>query len=221
MKQIGKAVVAFGLSITALSIGLAQSADEIIKQVSSNLNKSGWEATLVGKITNGGSTQDADIKIQVLPGSNQIVRFEFKKPAALEGNFVVVDDKEVWNYLFLTNQLVQQNRTTAKIEGVSNNLLNLGDFERIQQQTALRVAGEENSSEGPAWKLIGTPKTAGQDYASIEVLILKSDPRPVTITFKDGSGKTLGSLNLTGFKRVNLTARNLKKYPADASLVKR
>ncbi|MFX8801619.1 hypothetical protein ABTM62_20250, partial [Acinetobacter baumannii] len=79
-----------------LHIGLAQSADEIIKQVSANLNKSPWEATLAGTIQNdAGAVQEAEIRVQVLPGTDRLTRLEFKKPSALEGNWVLISDKEV------------------------------------------------------------------------------------------------------------------------------
>jgi len=222
MKTLHKTLTALAFSLAAFSLGLAQSADDIVKQVSANLSKSPWEANLVGKVQGAdGSSQDADFKIQVIPGGDTLTRLEFKKPAALEGNFVLISDKEVWNYLFLTNQLIVQPRAKAKIEGLSGNVSDIGNFSKLADQINARLAGEENSAEGPAWKIVGTPKASGTGYATMEILVLKSDPRPVAMTIKDSAGKVLGSLSFSNFKRTNLSAKEIKKYPADAAVVKK
>lgn len=204
------------------TIGLAQSVADITKQVQANLEKSPWEANIVGKIQlPDGSSQDADFKLQVIPGKDQLARVDFKKPSALEGNFVVISDKEVWNYLFLTNQVIMQSRAKAKVEGLGINLTSLGDFGDLTDKVITKLAGEVQSEAGAVWKITGTPKDTTLGYASMEILVLKSDPRPVSITLKDSAGKVVADLNIKDFKRTNLTAKNLKKYPADAEVVKK
>ncbi|MFX4880107.1 hypothetical protein ABTC00_19535, partial [Acinetobacter baumannii] len=75
---------------------MAQSIAEITRQVQANMERSPWEATVTGKVQlPDGSTQEADFRLQVIPGKEQLARVEFRKPAALEGNFVVISDKEV------------------------------------------------------------------------------------------------------------------------------
>lgn len=215
-------LLAFGLQLLAFSFVLAQSVADITKQVQANLDKSPWEANVVGKIQlPDGSSQEADFKLQVIPGKDQLARVEFKKPSALEGNFVVISDKEVWNYLFLTNQVIMQSRAKARVEGLGVNLTSLGDFDSLTTSVVTKLAGEVKSDEGTAWKITGTPKDTTQGYSSMEILVLKSDPRPVTITLKDSAGKVVAELNIKNFKRSNLTAKNLKKYPADAEVVKK
>lgn len=222
MNAIKKTMALLAFCVAALHIGLAQSADEIIKQVSANLNKSPWEATLAGTIQNdAGAVQEAEIRVQVLPGTDRLTRLEFKKPSALEGNWVLISDKEVWNYLFLTNQLIIQNRATAKLAGLNDNIIQLGDFDKISERVTLKLVGEENTPQGAAWKLSGVPKTAGQGFSTMEILILKSDPRPVNLTVKDAGGKPLANLTFKDFKRSDLSAKGLKKYPADAAVVRK
>ncbi len=212
------------LAIAFLSLGLAtaQSIAEITRQVQANLERSPWEATVTGKVQlPDGSTQEADFRLQVIPGKEQLARVEFKKPAALEGNFVVISDKEVWNYLFLTNQLIIQPRAKARIEGLGFNLTDLGDFEELTQRVTLRLLGEQNTPAGPAWRIGGAPKDASLGFASMEILVLKSDPRPLSITLRDSSNKVLADLNLTNFRRANLTPQTLRKRPADAEVLRR
>lgn len=211
-----------GVLFLALSWVGAQSPAEITKQVQANLEKSPWEATVSGKAQlPDGSSQDVEFRLQVLPGKEQVARVEFKKPGSLEGNFVVISEKEVWNYLFLTNQLIIQPRAKANVQGLGVNLTSLGDFDQLNEQVSLKLLGEERTAEGAAWKLSGTPKDKTQGYSSMEILVLKADPRPLALTLKDAGGKTVADLAFKGFKRVNLTAKQLKKYPADAEVVRK
>lgn len=205
--------------------GFAQSIAEISKQVQDNLSKSPWEASISGKIQlPDGSSQEAEFRLQVLPSptpANALVRIDFKKPSSLEGNFVLISDKEVWNYLFLTNQVVIQPRAKAKVEGLGVNLTGLSDFSQLTETLNLKLLGEVQTPDGPAWRIQGLPKGANAGFASMELWVLKSDPRPVAIVLKDANGKTLADLSIQGFKRSALTAAALKKYPADAEVVRR
>ena len=213
-------LVALGTLLSAL--GLAQSIADISKQIQVNLDKSAWEAVITGKVSlPDGSNQDAEFKIQVLPGKDQITRVEFRKPASLEGNFVVISNAEVWNYLFLTNQVIVQPRAKARIEGIGVNLTSLGDFDQLTEQVTLRLSGEQSTPAGAAWRILGTPKAASQGWASMEVLVLKSDPRPVSVTLKDSAGKVVADLDFSNFKRGTFSARDLRKRPADAEVIRR
>ncbi len=212
------------LAIACLSFGLvlAQSIAEITRQVQANMDRAPWEATVTGKVQlPDGSTQEAEFRLQVIPGKEQLARVEFKKPAALEGNFVVISDKEVWNYLFLTNQVIIQPRAKARVEGLGVNLTDLGDFEELTQRVTLRLLGEQNTPAGAAWRIAGTPKEASLGFASMEILVLKSDPRPLSITLRDSSNKVLADLSLGNFRRTSLTPQALRKRPADAEVLRR
>jgi outer membrane lipoprotein-sorting protein len=215
--------LAIGYGLSAL--GLAQNVADIGKQVQDNLSKSPWEANVTGKIQlPDGSAQDADFHLQVIPSptpAGALVRIDFKKPSSLEGNFVVISDKEVWNYLFLTNQVVIQPRAKAKVEGLGVNLTGLSDFNQLTEKVNLKLLGDAQTSEGAAWRISGAPKDASSGFASMEILVLKSDPRPVAISLKDSAGKTVADLAISGFKRAALTAAALKKYPGDAEVVKK
>ena len=210
------------IAVLCLGLAVAQSVAEITRQVQANLERAPWEATVVGRVQlPDGSNQDAEFRLQVIPGKEQLARVEFKKPAALEGNFVVISDKEVWNYLFLTNQLIIQPRAKARIEGLGFNLTDLGDFQELTERLTLRLLGEQNTPAGAAWRIQGTPKEASLGFASMEILVLKFDPRPLAITLRDSSNKLLADLSFNNFRRANLTAQALRKRPADAEVLRR
>lgn len=221
--MIKQRVVWWGVLWLGLGLVMAQTADSIAKQVQANLERSPWEVSVVGKIQlPDGSSQDADFKLQVLPGKDNLARVEFNRPLSLEGNFVVISDKEVWNYLFLTNQLIIQSRAKAQVEGLGVNLTALGDFDQLTSSLTVRLSGEAQTAEGAAWRLIGTPKdVAAAGYAQMEMLVLKSDPRPVTVRLRDSDNKVLAELNFRNFKRIRIDARGIRKYPADAEVVRR
>lgn len=212
------------LAIALLSLGLvaAQTIAEITRQVQANLDRSPWEATITGKIQlPDGSSQDAEFRLQVIPGKEQLARVEFKKPAALEGNFVVISDKEVWNYLFLTNQVIIQPRAKARVEGLGVNLTDLGDFDQLAERVTLRLLGEQNTPAGAAWRMGGTPKDASLGFSSMEIMVLKADPRPLSITLRDSNNKVVADLSFSNFRRANLTPQTLRKRPADAEVLRR
>ena len=212
------------LAIAVLSLGLAaaQSIAEITRQVQANLDRSPWEATITGKIQlPDGSSQDAEFRLQVIPGREQLARVEFKKPAALEGNFVVISDKEVWNYLFLTNQVIIQPRAKARVEGLGVNLTDLGDFDQLAERVTLRLLGEQNIPAGAVWRITGTPKDPSLGFASMEILVLKSDPRPIALTLRDSQNRVLADLSFQNFRRANLTPQALRRRPADAEVLRR
>jgi len=212
------------LAIALLSLGLsaAQTIADITRQVQTNLDRSPWEATITGKIQlPDGSTQEAEFRLQVIPGREPLARVEFKKPAALEGNFVVISDKEVWNYLFLTNQVIIQPRAKARVEGLGVNLTDLGDFDQLAERVTLRLLGEQNIPAGAVWRITGTPKDPSLGFASMEILVLKSDPRPIALTLRDSQNRVLADLSFQNFRRANLTPQALRRRPADAEVLRR
>ena len=224
MRQFAARAALFSLAAGFALIGssLAQSSiPDILKQTQTNLEKSPWQATVIGEFKMGSSTQEAEIGLQVIPGADAIMRLEFKKPEPMADNFTVLTKKEVWTYLFVSNQIVIEARAKAKLNELVQQIAGLGDMNSLEDQFNLKLEGEASTQGGAAWKLSGTPKKPGQRYASVEVLILKTDPRPLTMTLKDSDGKPMGTLEIRDFKRAALIAVNLKKYPRDATVVRK
>lgn len=218
------ALVALGstLALALLGASLAQtSVSDILKLTQANLEKSPWQATIFGKVTRGNDTQEAEVGIQVVPGADATMRMEFKKPAPLEGNITILTKKEAWSYLFVSNQLVIEPRATAKLNSLAQSISGFGDMANLDDDVNLKLDGEAKTADGTAWKLSGTPKKSGQPFASAEVMILKSDPRPLSLTLKDAGGKVIGTLDVRNFKRASLNAKDLLKYPSDATVVKK
>ncbi|WP_424949755.1 outer membrane lipoprotein carrier protein LolA [Deinococcus sp.] len=209
-----------GLALSSSSSAQSTAAD-VLKLVQANLDKAPWQATVIGKFSSSGGTQEAEIGVQSVPGTDGALRMDFKKPAAMGGNFTVLTKKDAWSYLFVSNQVVMQPRASAKLNDLEGQIAGLGDTNSFSTLLTLKLAGEVGTPDGAAWKLSGVPKKAGQTFASAEVLILKSDPRPLSVSFKDAGGKVVGTLDIQSFKRATLSAKDLLSYPSDAAVVKK
>ena len=216
------ALVSLAAGLALIGSSLAQfSIADILKQAQTNLEKSSWQATVVGQFKVGSSTQEAEIGLKVISGADATMRLEFKKPDPMADNFTVLTKKEIWNYLFVSNQLVIEKRAGAKPNELVQQIAGLGDVTSLDDQFNLKLEGESSTSDGTAWKLSGTPKKPGQRYSSVEVLILKSEPRPLVMTLKDADGKPMGALEIRDFKRAALSLKDLTKYPRDASVIRK
>ncbi|WP_038048608.1 outer membrane lipoprotein carrier protein LolA [Thermus caliditerrae] len=200
------------------ALALTQSATEILDRVERNLQDP-WQAVVQGLVQGPSGQEELRARVFALPKEN-LFRIEFQKPGSLEGNFTVITEKEVWNYLYLTNQLIISPKEKAQVQGLGFSPQGLGDLKGLSERVALRVVGEERLPEGVAWKLLGQAKE-GQGFASLELYILKSDPRPVRFVFRDEAGKVLADLKVVEFKRAALRAQDLKHYPKDAQVVRR
>ncbi|GGM92725.1 membrane protein [Thermus composti] len=201
-----------------LSLGLAQSVQEILDRVEKNLSTP-WQATVQGRIQGPAGEEELLARVYALPQA-RLFRVEFLKPGSLEGNFTVITEKEVWNYLYLTNQLVISPKEKAQVQGLGFSPQGLGDIRSLAKWVSLRLEGEVRLPEGVAWKLSGQAKE-GQGFARMELYVLKADPRPLRFLFLDEGGKVLADLKVVEFKRANLTEARLKRYPKDAQVVRR
>ncbi|WP_185747666.1 outer membrane lipoprotein carrier protein LolA [Thermus amyloliquefaciens] len=202
----------------ALGLALAQSVVEILDRVEKNLQEP-WQAVVQGQIQGPGGQEELRARVLAIP-KEDLFRIEFQRPGSLEGNFTVITEKEVWNYLYLTNQLVVSSKEKAQVQGLGFSPQGLGDLKGLSQRVSLRLVGEERLPEGVAWKLVGQAKE-GQGFASLELYILKADPRPVRFVFRDEAGRVLADLRVVEFKRASLRPQDLKRYPKDAQVVRR
>jgi len=201
-----------------LALAWAQSVPQILDLVEKNLAEP-WQALVQGEIQGPGGRETLQARVYALP-KEKLYRIEFLKPGSLEGNFTVVTEKEVWNYLYLTNQLVISPKEKAQVQGLGFSPQGLGDLKALSERVNLRLAGEERLPEGVAWKLVGEAKE-GQGFARLELYVLKADPRPLRFLFLDEGGKVLADLKVVEFKRASLTPAQLKRYPKDAQVVRR
>lgn len=192
----------------------------VLKLAEDNLSKAPWQGHLVGSATLQGDTKDVDITIRAIPSASGVMRFDIQKPLAFQDNFTVLDARQVMDYYSISNQVIIQPRSKAKLNDMIDRVSHLGHLTTLQDDFDLKTVTEVNSPAGAAWLVSGAPKKANLGYTAFEILIAKTNPHPVSLTFKDG-GKTVGTLELRDFKRAAITLKSLMAYPADAQVVKK
>jgi len=203
-----------------LSLALAQSPQEILGRMVRNLDAP-WQAEVRGEVQ--GQTGREEFRARVYAISRQgLFRIEFLKPPSLEGNFTVITDKEVWNYLYLTNQLIVSPKEKAQVPGLGFNPALLGNAQAIVERLDLRLLGRVVTPQGPAYRLLGQPKPGENlGFRGMELWVLEEDPRPTRFLFRGEGGQVLADLGVVAFQRTNLTPAQLKRYPKDAQVVRR
>lgn len=215
MKTILTLLAALLTTATAQSMTPAA----VLKLTQDNMDKAPWQARLVGQSTLQGDTKDVDITIRAMPSAGGM-RFDIAKPLAFQDNFTVLDSKQVMDYYSISNQVIIQPRSKAKLNDMIDRVSHLGHLTTLSDDFDLKSVSDVNTPAGAAWLLTGTPKKANLGYTAIEVTIAKTNPHPLSLTFKDGS-KTAGTLEFRDFKRSAVTLKNLMAYPADAQVVKK
>ena len=220
MRRWWTVLLVAGMSLPALAI----SVDVLFDRVAAVLEEGPWQARMVGRIiTPNGDVQAADLIVKAHPKS-EIVRIEFQKPDALADNYVVITPEKVYNYLFLTNQVVIYPRERARIEGLGFDLSRMGDLRSLGERGEITWgAPEEVTYKGvPAWYVGGRaadPDSAG--FARVEVWIAKKPARPLRTAFFNAAGDTLSDLEWTEFKRADFGREDLVSFPPDAEIIEK
>ncbi|HGY09235.1 MAG TPA: outer membrane lipoprotein carrier protein LolA [Oceanithermus profundus] len=218
MRRLLWLLVLLGLPAFALS------ATELFDQVAQVLEQAPWEARLQGRIvTPNGDAQEADLIVKSLP-EKPIVRIEFQQPDALADNYVVITPDKVYNYLFLTNQVVVYPREKARIEGLGFDLSRMGDLRKLGEEGEV-VWGEPEKTtfeKRPAWHLVGrAPDPDASGFARVEVWIDREKKRPLRTVFYDAEGKPLSELTWTAFKTAGFSKDDLVTFPPDAEWIEK
>ena len=214
----------FAVLLLVLGLALALSAEEVIKRLDSYLKSGPWEALIEGEIMlPTGELAKTKMKVYVLP-AEKIARIEFFAPDSVADNFVVITPEKVYNYLFLTHQVVVYPREKARIEGLGVSLSRLGDFEGLAEAEGIlwKIAATEKTEVGEAYLLVGRPEdpeTAG--FLRVELWVLKDPPVPYRYRVYDLEGELVLDLFWRDFKRTRLTKDDLLAYPPDAEVIER
>ena len=207
-----------------LSLGVvhAQGAEEVLDRVQATLEAGPWTARVAGRIlTPDGSLQEAEMILKVVPEA-EVARVDFIRTDAVADNYVVITPEEVYNYLFLTNQVVVYPRERARVEGLGF------DFSRANLDELLgrgdvvwRLEGVEPTPEGEAWKLVGTADELELGFAEVGFWALKAEARPYRMVLRNAEGEVVAELDWVEWRRADLTVEALKSFPLDAEVIRK
>ncbi|RJF72456.1 hypothetical protein D3875_13765 [Deinococcus cavernae] len=67
----------------------------------------------------------------------------------------------------------------------------------------------------------GAPRQEGQADRTLELLVSKTHPHPLSLNFKDAAGKVIDTLNVVDFKRASFTPKTLPSFPGDAVVIRK
>lgn len=207
-----------------LGLALAQSPGSILDRASAYLKAAPFVAEVEGRVRMpNGELGEVAFVLKSLP-AKRIVRIEFQRPDSLADNFVVVTPKKVYNYLFLTNQLIVYPREKARIEGLGVDFRQLGELEQFRADPGLklRLGGEAQTPAGPAYRLEGEPEDPERlGVGRYQLWILKDPPRPYRLRVFDLEGNPVADLVWKRFARAKLDEAALLAYPPDAEVIEK
>jgi len=130
----------------------------------------------------------------------------------------------VYNYLFLTNQVVVYPRAKARIEGLGFDLSRMGDLRKLGEQGEVVWDAPESVTfqNRKAWHTVGKAADPdGAGFARVEVWIDREEERPLRIAFVGTGGQVLSDLVWTSFQRTRFTKDDLVAFPPDAEWIEK
>ena len=216
--------LSFMLPLTALllaGLGHAQTAQDIVSKVDAT-QKAAKDVSfrLSGTASFENQTQKIDLTVKSIPAQN-LARIQFAAPDALADNIVVADNKEVRQYMFLTNQITvtptNKAASTAGLGGLDFN--NLGNTSSILSKYNVKLVGTTGAAGSRVFQLEATPKDGGTDKT--RVWITEAGWRPNRLQYLDKNGKVVADMTLSSYKtNSGLTAAALRSLPKDAQIIK-
>lgn len=212
------------LGLTVFSGAQAQSADDILNKVSA-IQKAARDVTfsLKGSATlDAGQTQKLDLDVQSIPASN-LTRLLFNAPDALADNIVILDSKEVRQYLYLSNQItVTPLNKAAQGRGVDLGGLDFNSLSNpaaLKSRYDLKLLGSTGTAGNRTFQLQATPKTGSA--GKTVVWIAEQGWQPSRLQVYGAGGKVMADVSVVNYKKnVGLTASKLRALPKDAEVIK-
>lgn len=206
----------------SLGAAFAQSASEVVAKVQAT-QKSLKDVSfkVSGTATLDAGAQKLDFDVQAIPSQN-VARINFNAPDALADNVVVVDNKKVRNYLYLTNQITEQDAARSASAGGFD-----FDFSQLADATTLltsrydvKLLETQTQNGTKVYLLEGTSKNGATERQRL--WITEQGWRPVRSQVLNGAGKVISDLNITNYKtNSGLTAARLRALPKDAEVIRR
>lgn len=171
-----------------------------------------------------GTRYPLEIEVEALP-QEQLLRLFILQPDALADNFIIVTPDDLYNYNYLTNQIVVYDSGDPQAYGPlagdsdANFELTLDLAELFAGWDAL-VTGESETEDGPAWQLELTNVDPAANIAAATILVLQESSFPQQITVITGAGEPMLHIEASRVEfDTGLSAEDLMWYPPDAELI--
>jgi outer membrane lipoprotein-sorting protein len=218
------------ISLALLGFGLAQdlTADEVLAKLTAGA-ESLQDASLSvsGRITDPtGSELALELRAYLIPPL-ELVRLEFFQPGALADNFIVLDGEVVYNYLFVTNQVMIHMAGDPDALGAlfpdANAVGPLAlsfDLSRLFDGWQVSLSGYGPSPEGEVYLLRFSNSDPLAEISHVNAAVVAERWLPYRLEFVAGNGQVVAELFFTDVLRdQGLNPDDLRYLPPDAEII--
>ena len=216
--------------LTPFACAQKLSADEILGKLEAKSNSlKDASFLLTGTLFDTDGQKIAlEVDAQFIP-AQELAKAYFIQPDALADNFIIVDGKTVYNYLFVTNQVTILNANDPEalggllpqdqVQGSVNLTPNLGRFFSSDNWQAT-VEGYQKTPDGPVYKLRFNNVDKSANIGYVDATILDNQWLPETMNFVQRSGDPLAELRFQNYKLdTGLDPAQLRAIPPDAERI--
>lgn len=171
-----------------------------------------------------GTTYPLEIEVEALP-QEQLLRLFILQPDALADNFIIVTPDDLYNYNYLTNQIVVYDSADPQAYGPLAGDADMSfeltlDLGELFQGWDAQVTGEADTPGGPAWQLELTNVDANANIASATILVLQDSSFPQQLSVVTSAGEPMLSIETSMVEfNTGLSSDDLMWYPPDAELI--
>lgn len=216
------------LAVALLPLAAAESPDPdtVISGLQQTLDSTTDASFLVtGELLGGdGTVYRLELEVEAMP-QEQLLRIFIIQPDALADNFIIVTPEDLYNYNYLTNQVVLYRADDPNAYGPL-----AGDAEGSFQLTLdlaelfsgwdATVSGEVTTPLGAAVQLELSNSDRDANIAAATVTALEGDWWPQEIELFTAAGDTLLRIELSEVQTdTGLSEDDLLWYPPDAELI--
>ena len=171
-----------------------------------------------------GTLYPLEVETEVIPAKS-VIRLEIFQPDALADNFIIVTEEELYNYSWMTNQVVvyraDDPAALGQLAPDDDTALDLTfDLAELFAGWDAEVTGSEETPEGEAVILELTNRDSGASISRATLHALEGTWFPQALVLYTSGGDTLLEVNLSNFEAdTGLDEEDLLWYPPDAELI--
>lgn len=201
-------------------------ADEVMSGMQATLDATADASFLVTGVLHAadGTVYPLEVEAEAIPAAG-VFRLEIFQPDALADNFIIVTEDELYNYSWMTNQVVVYRSDDPAALGPlapdSDTALTLTlDLAELFSGWDLEVSGSEDTPDGPAAVLELTNRDASANITAATLVASEETWFPRSLVLVTREGDTLLDIQLSNFEAdTGLSVDDLLWYPPDAEVI--
>jgi hypothetical protein len=220
------ALVTIGAALVPLALAQSVTVDTVLKNLeATSKNTKDFGGKVVGSAEQDNQRTRFEVKIAGITAS-KLTRVDFLAPDSLADNFLIVDNQNIFNYQFITNQVtIQKDTSQTNVGGFNLNFNQLNDLQTTfpRDQVDFKPLTTETTPAGKAYVLDATPKKNSKvDFDRLKVWVLENGWRVYRTQSLDAKNVVQFDITISEWKaNSGLKASELCKLPKDAEIIKK